>query len=161
MRRSRPCVIALAHVADFAGRAFLFRSAHEQVPTRDVATVDACHVLVLKNRGSGCALGAGIICIGADEANRAEIPLIPPAAPACVSLPFGPRALSDRSLASTFQNEIDWPGSGSCAYDGRGCPYYFYRITNCNGQPEWPRLGPSSGFRDDRRWALSRSPALS
>ncbi len=37
------------------------------------------------------------------------MPLRPPVAPACVSSPFGPRALANKPLAGKFHNGIDLP----------------------------------------------------
>jgi murein DD-endopeptidase MepM/ murein hydrolase activator NlpD len=50
----------------------------------------------------GASFGAGYLAPG-------KTPLLPPVKPACVSSPFGPRALPNRPLAGTFHYGIDLP----------------------------------------------------
>jgi murein DD-endopeptidase MepM/ murein hydrolase activator NlpD len=45
----------------------------------------------------------------ATATTAAQMALLPPVQPACVSSPFGPRVLSDKPLAGVFHNGIDMP----------------------------------------------------
>src|SRR4051794_4008919 len=46
---------------------------------------------------------------GATPGGSDAVPLRPPVVPACVSSPFGPRALPNKPLAGTFHSGIDLP----------------------------------------------------
>lgn len=48
---------------------------------------------------------------GATQGGSEAMPLRPPVVPACVSSPFGPRALANKPLAGTFHNGIDLPAA--------------------------------------------------
>ncbi|MEA2738772.1 MAG: hypothetical protein QOH05_2079, partial [Acetobacteraceae bacterium] len=60
----------------------------------------------------GAALASGLTpyaTFAASSHAAANVPMLPPVEPACVSSPFGPRSLPNKPLAGTFHNGIDLP----------------------------------------------------